>query len=125
MKTNYTFILFLLLISLLCLSAESFGQCELKYNYTIKNATTATADGEVTVAFEKGISTPNCLLFTYIENTPTLLTDTQKRIEATTNKVVFYGLAPGRYLVRVNQKGCKAIIIGQDEKITVGTTNAR
>lgn len=124
MKTNYTFLLFLLLISLLCLSADSFGQCELKYKYTIKNAT-ATTDGEVAVTFEKGIPIPNCLLFTYIDNIPTLLTDAQKRIEATSNKVIFHGLSPGRYLVRANQKSCKAIIIGQDEKIIVDTTNAR
>jgi hypothetical protein len=53
------------------------------------------------------------------------LIEALKRIDATANKVVFYGLVPGRYLVRANNKGCKALIIGKDEKITVSTTNVR
>jgi hypothetical protein len=125
MKTSYTFLLFLFLINLLCLSAESFGQCELKYTYAVKNAA-GVEGGEIAITFEKGKPTPNCLLFSYIENdTPTLILEASKNIDATANKVVFYGLAPGRYLVRANNKSCKALIIGQDEKIIVTTTNVR
>jgi hypothetical protein len=125
MKTSYIFLLFLFLISLLCLSAESFGQCEMKYTYTVRNTATGVESGEVAITFEKGTSIPHCMLFTYIDNTPTLLIDASKKTDIASNKVIFYGLAPGRYLVRANHKGCKAVIVGQDTEITVSTINVR
>ena len=125
MKTIYTYLLLFFLISLLCLNTESFGQCELKYTYTVKNTATGVDGGEVIITFQKGLPMPNCLLFNYTNNTPTLLTEANRRTDTAANQIVFYGLTPGRYLVRANQKGCKALIIGQEKEIIVSTINAR
>lgn len=104
---------------------ESFGQCEVKYSHTIKKSIENTENGEIEISFENTDELPQCLLFTYSENTPYLLIEAQQKVDKAKRKVTFYGLAPARYTVRIGQKGCKTVFIGEHTTITVGVNKER
>lgn len=126
MKTFPYLLLFLgFTIGLLCCTTESSGQCEVAYNYVIKNAGAGAEDGEIEISFSKTSAIPNCLLFTYSANIPYLLLEAKRKVDTASSKVTFYGLAPGRYTIRAGQKNCKTFFIGEHATIAVGIKNDR
>jgi len=126
MKILRSVILFITITTSFCsMVTKSLGQCEIKYNHTIKNASQSKDNGQIDISFDKSDYLPECQIFSYTGNTPYLLIEATRKVDKTKGKVSFYGLAPGTYTIRAGRKGCKPLFIGEHTKIIVGTNQAR
>jgi hypothetical protein len=122
MKIIRSLMLFIAIVACFCcMATKSFGQCEMKYSHTIINAAADKNNGQINISFDASGSLPECQIFGYAGNIPSLLTDAGREVDTTKGKISFYGLAPGNYTIRIGRKGCKPSFIGQHTKIIVGT----
>lgn len=108
-----------------CLTTKSYGQCEIKFNHTIINASQGEKNGQIELRFDQAATLPECQLFAYTGNIPYLMTEVTRQSDTSKAKVTFYGLAPGSYTIRMGRKGCKPLFIGEHTKVIVGTNQGR
>jgi hypothetical protein len=121
MKTNYTYLLFLLLISLLCLSADSFGQCPIKFDYSVEKSVKNTSGGKIYLTLTEGSPAFEFRLFDLYQD-KVVQVKSISSMKMGEKTLVFQNLPASSYLIHVYTKNCdKPITLGKLSGIVVDT----